>query len=153
MVDASCTSCLKKRSARLGRCHGRGDCGQVESIHSKSGETVEIFEACVERVLPFLQQNMRPRCSHVMERKGEQDACYMLRTANNKGSYMEDSNTRDAFLGLRPCLGPVMSLPRSHKAQIQYQSGRERNQFQASLFPFEGSMKSPEEWKRMEQVQ
>jgi hypothetical protein len=55
-----------------------GDCGkQVESVHSKSGESVEIFEACVERVLPFLQKNIRPRCSHRVERNGEQDECYM----------------------------------------------------------------------------
>lgn len=41
-----------------------------KSVHSKSGEAVEIFEACVEGVLPFLQQNIRPRCSHEWREKG-----------------------------------------------------------------------------------
>jgi hypothetical protein len=88
--------------------------------------------------------------------KGSKTHATWLETASNKGSYMGDmsGNTRDAFLGLQPCLGPVMSVPRSaQKAQIQYQSGAERSQFQTSSFPFEGPMKSPEEWRRMEQVQ
>ncbi len=60
----------------------------MESIHSKSGEAVEIFEARVKRVLSFLKQNIRPRRSHGVESKGE--VRLMLhgrdRTGSNKGS-------------------------------------------------------------------
>ena len=67
------------------------DIGEVISVHSKSGEAIEIFEARVERVLSFLQQNIRLRHCHRVNRKGEKRLVPRSRerTGCNKGSYGE----------------------------------------------------------------